>query len=168
MGKLFHSLGLLFDFDKLRKELDEYDIETSREDFWSDPNKARDILSKANYNRSLLDRFASIESLYNDIDDLLKLNDESLFEELEGNIKALRKETNDFHVEVLFSEKFDDYNAILEIHSGAGGTEAMDWASMLYQMYINYANLHHFKVDILDIEMGEEAGVKSVTFKVSG
>ncbi len=168
LGKLFHSLGLLFDFAKLRKELEEYDKETEREDFWSDPNKARDILSKANYNRSILDRFNHIETLYNDIDDLLKLGDESLFDELESNIKELKKDTNDFHVEVLFSGKFDDYNAIVEIHSGAGGTEAMDWANLLYQMYINYANIHKFKVEILDIEMGEEAGVKSVTFKVSG
>ncbi len=126
------------------------------------------MLSKANYNRSLLERFSYIENLYNDIDELLKLNDESLLDELNTHLKELKQKTKEFRYEVLFSGKFDNNNAIIEIHSGAGGTEAMDWANMLYHMYINFAEIHHFRIDLMDLEPGEEAGIKSCTFKISG
>ncbi len=99
---------------------------------------------------------------------MLKLNDESLIDELDTHLQELKQKTQEFRIEVLFKGKFDDCNAILEIHSGAGGTEAMDWASMLYNMYCNYAMLHKFKVQVMDMEMGEEAGIKSCTFKISG
>ena len=68
----------------------------------------------------------------------------------------------------MFTGEFDDHNAILEIHPGAGGTEAQDWADMLYRMYVLYAETNKFKMALLSLEPGEEAGIKSVTFKISG
>ncbi|MCD8195090.1 MAG: peptide chain release factor 2 [Coprobacillus sp.] len=162
------NLGPLFDFGRLQKELDEYDDQIQKDDFWSDQTKAKDILAKANTNRSLLDRFHKIESLYNDINELLSLSDDSLIEELDLELTELQKDTKEFQTELLFDDKFDDNNAIIEIHSGAGGTEAMDWANMLYRMYILFSEIHHFKVDLYDIEQGEEAGIKSCSFKISG
>ena len=78
------------------------------------------------------------------------------------------KKFEDFEIQVLLSHEYDQNNAILEIHPGAGGTESCDWASMLYRMYTRYAEKHGFKVSVLDYLPGDEAGIKSVTFLVEG
>ena len=83
-------------------------------------------------------------------------------------MKQLSRDTKDFQIQILFTGEFDDHNAILDIHPGAGGTEAQDWADMLYRMYVLYAEANKFKIALLSLEPGEEAGIKSVTFKISG
>ena len=89
-------------------------------------------------------------------------------EQIESLFEDLKNKTKDFELQILFTGEFDDLNAIVEIHPGAGGTEAQDWADMLYRMYVLYAEQHRFKMQLMSFEPGEEAGVKSVTLQISG
>ena len=115
---------------------------------------------------SSLQDIKDLISLYKDSTD--EEEEQYLFNEIRNSIKELNSKAKEFQIEVLFSGKFDHLNAILEIHPGAGGTESQDWANMLYRMYVLYAESHHFKVSLLSFEPGEEAGIKSVTIKISG
>ena len=116
-----------------------------------------------------------INSLKSDIDnaeailELLEDNeDEALYSELNALTLKLAKEIENAKLETLLSGKYDSYNAILTLHAGAGGTEAMDWTQMLYRMYSMYAEKNSYKVKVLDVLDGEEAGIKSISFLISG
>ena len=116
-----------------------------------------------------------INSLKSDIDnaeailELLEDNeDEALYSELNALTLKLTKEIENARLETLLSGKYDSYNAILTLHAGAGGTEAMDWTQMLYRMYSMYAEKNGYKVKVLDVLDGEEAGLKSISFLISG
>ena len=99
---------------------------------------------------------------------LEEVDDDVIFAELVSTLESLEKEIENAKLETLLSGKYDDYNAILTLHAGAGGTEAQDWTEMLYRMYGMYAEKSGFKVRVLDVLDGEEAGIKSITFLVSG
>ena len=94
--------------------------------------------------------------------------DPSLLDETAAELASLDNAVNEMHVAALLSGKFDANNAILTLHAGAGGTEAQDWVQMLYRMYTRYAERRGYKVEVLDLLAGEEAGIKSVTFQVNG
>ena len=120
-------------------------------------------------------KLSKINSLESDIEnaeaimELLEDNeDEALFEELNITLEKLSTEIENAKLETLLSGKYDSYNAILTLHAGAGGTEAMDWTDMLYRMYTMYAEKNGFKVKVLDVLDGEEAGLKSISFLISG
>ena len=95
-------------------------------------------------------------------------DDDKIYQELSQNLKFLEVEIENAKLETLLSGKYDNYNAILTIHAGAGGTEAQDWADMLYRMYCMYAEKSGFKIKVLDVLDGDEAGIKSISFLVSG
>lgn len=99
---------------------------------------------------------------------LEEIDDQGLFEELCATLENLEKEIEAAKLETLLSGKYDNYNAILTLHAGAGGTEAQDWTDMLFRMYSMYAEKNGFKIKILDVLDGEEAGLKSISFLVSG
>ena len=160
--------GLHFDLAKLEAEIKELSIQTEEPSFWNDRVKALEIINKLNSARSLYEAYTSIQSTYNDLVELLELDDDSIFESICESFEELKKSVNEFEVDRLFSGEFDNLNAILEIHPGAGGTEAQDWADMLYRMYVLYAENHKFKMQIISYEPGEEAGIKSVTIKING
>ena len=88
--------------------------------------------------------------------------------QIEEDLAKLNNETKEFQIQILFTGEFDSLNAILEIHPGAGGTEAQDWADMLYRMYVLYAESHKFKIGLISLEPADDAGIKSVTLKISG
>ena len=160
--------GLLFDLAKLDSEISELTIESEKENFWSSSSDALKVISRLNYCKNIAETYRKLHSNFNDLKDLLELGDESLFEQIEVELNELIKATKDFEIEILFSGEFDDNNAIIEIHPGAGGTEAQDWADMLYRMYVLYAEEHKFKMSLISLEPGEEAGIKSVTLKIAG
>ena len=160
--------GLHFDLAKLESEIKELSIESEKEDFWSDRNHALEVINKLNNSRSLFESFNSINSTYNDLIELLELGDESIYESICDSFEELKKNVSEFEINRLFGGEFDSLNAIIEIHPGAGGTEAQDWADMLYRMYVLYAERHRFKMQLISYEPGEEAGLKSVTIKISG
>ena len=160
--------GLLFDLAKLEAEIKELTTESEREDFWNDRNHALEIINKLNADRSLFESFTHISSTYNDLQELLELEDDSIYESICESFEELKKEVKEFEINRLFNGEFDNLNAIIEIHPGAGGTEAQDWADMLYRMYVLYAERKKFKMQLISYEPGEEAGLKSVTIKIAG
>ena len=160
--------GLLFDLAKFDSEISSLTIESEKENFWSNSSEALKVISRLNYVKGITETYRSLESNYNDLTELLDLGDESFLEQIEQSLIELKKSTESFELDILFSGEFDDMNAIIEVHPGAGGTEAQDWADMLYRMYVLYAEAHKFKMSLISFEPGEEAGIKSVTLKISG
>ena len=165
------NLGVLFDIDKLIKEKDIIEKETQDPNFWINEDKESKI-KKLSSIKNKLNEFNKLEELINDIDEgieLLKLeNDEQVEDNLKELIKEMDKTIEKVEISTLLNGKYDINNAIVTIHPGAGGTEAMDWAEMLYRMYTRWANANSFEIREIDYEPGEEAGLKSVTFMVIG
>ena len=160
--------GLLFDLSKLEAEIKELSAKSEDPNFWNDRNLALETINRLNTIRSTYEAYISISTTYSDLVELLELEDESIYESICESFDELKKNVEEFEVDRLFSGEFDNLNAILEIHPGAGGTEAQDWADMLYRMYVLYAENHKFKMQLISFEPGEEAGIKSVTIKISG
>ena len=160
--------GLLFDLAKLDAEILDLSKQSEEENFWSDRQQALETISKLNHARDIVETYRSLERGFNDLNELLEFDDDSFLEQIESSLEELKKTAKEFELQILFTGEFDDLNAILEIHPGAGGTEAQDWADMLYRMYVYYAEIHHFKMSLLSFEPGEEAGVKSVTLQING
>lgn len=160
--------GAHFDFDRYNKEILELNEQCEKPDFWNDSKSALSTISKLNKLKEITEKYSKISSNYNDLDELLSFADESLIEQIESSLGELVSDTKDFEMQILFTGEFDSLNAIIEIHPGAGGTEAQDWADMLYRMYVLFAETHKFKMATISFEPGEEAGIKSVTLKISG
>lgn len=160
--------GVLFDLAKLESEVNELTLISEKEDFWNDSKKALEIISKLNFKREILNNYKQIASNFKDIVELTDLGDESFIDSITESFEELKKLTKEFETARLFSGEFDNLNAIIEIHPGAGGTEAQDWADMLYRMYVLFAENHKYRMEVLSIEPGEEAGIKSATLKIIG
>ena len=160
--------GLLFDLVELDNEIKELSQKSEEPDFWNNRSAALEIISRLNHSKEIADTYRSLLNAHKDLEELLSFEDDSFIEQIESSLEDLKIKTKDFELQILFTGEFDDLNAILEIHPGAGGTEAQDWADMLYRMYVLYAEQHRFKMALLSFEPGEEAGVKSVTIQISG
>jgi len=141
------------------------------DNFWNDSRAAQKLINESNGFKELL---TSLEKLNNDVNgimetiEVLQSDDEEMLALVEEEYNALAKKYEDFEIKVLLSHPYDQYNAIIELHPGAGGTESQDWALMLYRMYTRYAALKGYKTTILDWLDGEEAGVKSCSILVEG
>ena len=144
---------------------------TFEDNFWSDKRKSSEIIKNMNFEKNIVSRY---EKLATEIDDEEVLIDfvesgEASFEnELQTKHKILKSDIEEFEINLLLDGEYDMNNAIVTIHSGAGGTEACDWADMLYRMYLRWCNLKGYKVSELDFMEGDSVGVKSVTFLVEG
>ena len=160
--------GLLFDLAKFDLEIKDLTDKSEAENFWGNSSEALKVISRLNYLKGIVETYRRLQSNFNDLNELIDLGDESFLEQIELSLNELAEETKKFEIEILFSGEFDDNNAIIEIHPGAGGTEAQDWADMLYRMYVLYAEAHKFKMSLISLEPGEEAGIKSVTIKIVG
>ena len=161
-----------FDITKLENELSELEKQTNQLDFWSDSNNSSKVLKRITELKNKVGQFKNVRS---DLDNfieiknlLLQESDVDLEKELEVGVPKLEKEIEKLETSTLLSGKYDINNAIITLHPGAGGTEAQDWVEMLYRMYTRWANANGYKVEELDYLEGEEAGIKSVTFLVSG
>ena len=139
---------------------------------WDDFEQTNKDLKKLNYLSNFLKSVDEIESSYEDTIELLKITDENtnadMHLELETELKGIERNANTLHIETLMSGKADSKNVLLEIHSGAGGVEAQDWVEMLLRMYSRWAESKSFKLQIIDQNVGDEAGLKSVTLKIDG
>ena len=160
--------GLLFDLAKLDAEIADLTQKSEAADFWNNRNSALEIISRLNHSREIVDTYRSLLRGQKDLEELLEFEDDSFLEQIEKSLEELNKQSKEFELQILFTGEFDSLNAIIEIHPGAGGTEAQDWADMLYRMYVLYAEAHRFKMSVLSFEPGDEAGVKSVTLQISG
>ncbi len=160
--------GLLFDLDQLDSEIATLSVKSEEENFWNDRRSALEVINRLNHCKEIVETYRDLLTKSHDLEELLSFGDESFLEQIEASLEELENKTKEFELQILFTGEFDDLNAIIEIHPGAGGTEAQDWADMLYRMYVLYAEQHRFKMSLLSFEPGEEAGVKSVTIQISG
>ena len=172
LSALLKELSDSLDIPNLIKQKEEYDEIINGEDFWSDQKSALEIVNKANTIKEKLDQHNSILKKIDGCFDLLTFLKEEYDEELHASLidelENVEKELSSFENEVLLSGPFDNSNAIIEIHPGAGGTESQDWAEMLYRMYVRYAEKHKCKIQPIDYQVGDEAGIKSVSFIIKG
>ncbi len=161
-----------FDIANLELELKELESKTNSPDFWQNPEKNTPILTKLKAIQSKLDKYNKIQTELSNIEnlnDLLILEyDKELSEELILSTNSLEKEIDKLEIQTLLSGKYDRNNAILTLHPGAGGTESQDWAEMLYRMYSKWSSSNGYTIKELDYLEGDEAGIKSVTFSISG
>lgn len=149
-----------------KKRIEDLERETSDPKIWDDQENARKVMQELS---DLKSEVAEIENIGGEIKALHDLAEESeLSASLEKDIAKLEKELKKLEVKTYLSGKYDRKNAILSIHSGQGGTEAMDWASMLFRMYMRYAEAKDWKVEVIDETPGEEAGIKSIVMKIDG
>ena len=145
---------------------------TEEQSFWNDTKEAEKVFQELN---DLKDEVNKIESLKEEIEtdlELINMLNESVDEELENelneSLKDIEKRTQELNMFILLNGPYDKNDCILEIHPGAGGTESCDWANMLYRMYLRWCEKKNYKVTLLDYQQGEEAGIKSVSIKISG
>ncbi len=143
-----------------------------QEGFWDRPEESQRITQKLANLKDKVSAYTELEEASQDLEVILELcaeeEDPLLEEELVTGFEALTKKVGDLELEVLLSGEYDRGSAILSLHAGAGGTESQDWVQMLLRMFTRYAENHQYKVEILDLLPGDEAGVKSVTFQVTG
>ena len=160
--------GLLFDLVSLNEEIKTLSEKSEEANFWDNRNSALETINRLNHIKEIVDTYTDLTARLKDLEELLDFEDESFYEQIETSFEELKAKANDFELQILFTGEFDDLNAIIEIHPGAGGTEAQDWADMLYRMYVLYAEQHRFKMSVVSFEPGDEAGIKSVTLQISG
>lgn len=167
-----NSLEDALNISYLKKELKELHEISSRDGFWDDKEKSSEVFSKIKRIERKIQSFEIIQNNLNnliDMNNLLQLEyDEELGKDLIKQTDDLKKKIENLELETLLSGKYDGNNAILTLHPGAGGTESQDWVEMLYRMYMKWANSNGFSIKELDYLDGDEAGIKSVTFEVSG
>lgn len=162
---------ILFDLAYLDKKITELEAQQNVDNFWDDQKAALKIIDEYNDVKEKRDTYIKISKSHKEVSDLLfatSENDEDMKALLEETLKDLEKETVIFRQKLLFNGEFDRNDVTLEIHSGAGGTEAQDWADMLSRMYVRWCEKHHMKFSVVDQQMGEEAGIKSIVFNISG
>lgn len=154
------------------EELEARSLQLSEEmnhpDFWADQKSAQTISADYSDITEEIKKWKSLADRARDLEDLSKVEDDSLVEDIVKQTAELEEEFARYEMSLLLTGPYDASNAIVAIHSGSGGTEAQDWAEMLFRMYTRFADKKKWKVSVLDEARGQEAGFKSVMFKVSG
>ncbi len=166
------ELGSALRIDDLRREAEELDAQTLDPDFWSNQENSSKVLQRVKQTKDTIEGY---ETLCNRLEDAITLaemaieeNDESYVDEVQSELDAIAKAEEEKRIEILLSGEYDKNNAIVSFHPGAGGTEAQDWAQMLYRMITRWAERHHYKYKLLDWLDGDAAGIKSATIMVEG
>ena len=163
--------GIVFDPDSLFDTLNTLRKETESPDFWQRQDAAS-VLKKIRALEKRLEQLSGVEELIGEIEahfDLFEeFADSEVLEELEVLLKDLAKKVEKLWVQTLFRGKYDDRDAVLSLHAGAGGVDAMDWTEMLLRMYTRWAESHGYDVELVDVSEGEEAGIKSATLIIRG
>ncbi|MBI3603170.1 MAG: peptide chain release factor 2 [Nitrospirae bacterium] len=166
------NFGGIFDLPHMTSELQALQQETGNPDFWKNPQAAARVTRKQAALERELKRWADIERQYGDLRAMIELTEEtqdsSLASDVAAELGRFEASVHQLHIALLLSGEHDSGNAILAIHPGAGGTESQDWAQMLLRMYVRWAERKGYTVDTLDLQAGDEAGIKSATLSVAG
>ena len=164
--------GRGLDLENKDRQIEELEREMAAPDFWDDPQVSTEKTRKLKSLKDDVSTYYELEAQYQDILDLIELaneeDDRDMIEEVEADYTKFKEKLENLQTKTLLSGEYDDQNAIITLHAGAGGTEACDWTSMLYRMYTRWADQHGFQVEVLDTLEGDEAGLKSVTFQING
>lgn len=153
---------------QLADELGDLRKQTESPDFWGDPNSAQEVMRQISRLEVRVTPWQSLESQINDLAELASLNDESLRLDINQQLQQLQAEYEQLKQQLRFAGPYDDFDTIVSIHAGAGGTDAQDWTQMLFRMYVRWAEAAGYALHVVDESAGEEAGLKSITFEVSG
>lgn len=158
----------IFDLSAKKIELNSLRLESAEQEFWNKPDSAQKVMKRISQLEDQINEWDEIAIEIDGLRSLLEMDDGSLTEELEASVTKLESILAEKEITILLSGQYDQGNALLAIHAGAGGTDSQDWAAMLERMYLRWAELKGYKTEILDRTAGEEAGLKSVTISVQG
>ncbi|MBK8026283.1 MAG: peptide chain release factor 2 [Chloroflexi bacterium] len=151
-----------------RRRLERLEAQANEPDFWSVPDSAQKVMQEISKLRNEVERWQGLAARIADALELAQMSDASLLEELAQETESLSAEVERMSLQAMLSGPYDNENAILAIHAGAGGTEAQDWAQMLERMYLRYAERNGFKAEYIHRMEGEEAGIKSMSISIKG
>ena len=159
-------------YERLKREIDELELKAAAPGFWDDAENSQKILQKTGKLKNMVESYDRLCSSYDDLTVLIEMGDEegdlSLVEEITASLEEFESGLASQRLQTLLTGEYDNNNAILTFHAGAGGTEAMDWVSMLVRMYTRWSERHGFKVQLLDFLDGDEAGLKSAVMLIEG
>ena len=166
------KLGAALDIESARQEAARLEDETAQDGFWNDLERSQKVQMRLRQLQNKVSRQEKLVSTWEDLTVLCEMGQEAddpdILEELKAEFEQLQEKVEETRMTTLLSGEYDSSNVILQFHAGAGGTEAQDWASMLYRMYTRWAERHGFTYKILDYEDGEEAGIKSAAISIEG
>ena len=164
------NYGGYFDVSKKEEVIKELEEETKKSTFWDDRDKAEETVGKISSIKKSIDPLKEAKQDIEFIREMIKLEDvdNETLGGLDKQISEIDEKLSNVRLELLFNGKYDSENCILEIHPGAGGTESCDWASMLYRMYTRWCEKNNYKINVLDYQAGDEAGLKSVSILIKG
>ena len=161
----------VLDLPKLKAEAEKLQEEAGAPDLWNNPDHAQKVTSKLSHTQAQINKLVNLRRRIEDVPVLLELaeeaGDKSAYQDAAKELDAITKTLGELEVQTLLSGEYDEREALVTIRSEAGGVEACDWAEMISRMYLRYCERHGYKVDVLDTSYGEEAGIKSMTFRVS-
>ena len=163
--------GLHFDRAGLEKELHELECKMQEPGFWDDSKKAEEVTKKSKLIKDKIENYDKLKSQLDDIEvlkDIMEEDDIESANERIQTIKSIEHEIEDYNMKILLSGEYDKNNAIVTLHVGVGGTDANDWTEMLLRMYTRWCENKGYSVETIDLIAGDEAGIKSVTLKVTG
>ena len=172
MKPTLDGLGSALKLDDARSEIAELEAESAKEGFWNDLDRSQKVQKRMKQLQQKCEKYEKLQSTWEDLMTICEMaleeNDDSMLGELETDYAKLESELEAMRLSTLLSGEYDANNVILSIHPGAGGTEAQDWAQMLYRMYTRWAERHGYTYTLMDWQDGEEAGIKSATIKIEG
>ena len=172
LGPELDKLSAALDIDSARQEAERLEAETAQDGFWNDLERSQKVQMRLKQLQNQLTRQEKLIGEWEDLTALCEMGqeaeDEELLAELKEGFAVLEEKVEETRMTTLLSGEYDNSNAILQFHAGAGGTEAQDWAQMLYRMYTRWAERHGFVYKILDYEEGDEAGIKSAAISIEG
>ena len=162
----------IFDLPAIELRLKELEAIIAGQGFWDNPEASTPILKERTAIAAKVDRYHKLRQEIDDNEALLELaleeSDAGVLEEIEHNLSRVAQDIESFSLSLMLDGENDANNAIVSINAGAGGTEAQDWAEMLFRMYARWVERQRYKSDIIDLQPGDEAGIKSVTFTAEG
>ena len=172
LGPELDKLSAALDIESARQEAQRLEDETAQDGFWNDLERSQKVQMRLKQLQNKITRQEKLISSWEDLTTLCEMgqeeDDADILEELKSEFAELEERVEETRMTTLLSGEYDNSNAILQFHAGAGGTEAQDWAQMLYRMYTRWAERHGFVYKILDYEEGDEAGIKSAAISIEG
>ena len=161
-------MGGYFELDKKQEKIEELNKLINASNFWDDQKQATMIIDEANELKKLIESVNKLKEKINSNLEMLELDDDEILNLISLETEKIKEELEQLENYTLLNGPYDKYNAVLEIHPGAGGTESCDWANMLYRMYTRWCEKKGYKYEVVDEQKGEEAGIKSVSLIIYG
>lgn len=171
LQKELEKLSSTINIEKHMEDAKRLEAKTIVPDFWNDTTAAQSVIAEMNEEHSIINQYKRITDIYETLELTLELaTEEESYDFAEANklIEEFSSQVEELTIKILLNKPYDKFNAIIEFHPGAGGTESQDWAQMLYRMFLRFADRKNYKVKVIDYQDGDEAGLKSATILVEG